>query len=77
MSKRSRKSKRKLNSLLWMLLLTAILVVSSTYAWFSANTVVTISNIHAKVSAAEGLQVSLDVKIKRSNCFGNKKNKDK
>lgn len=60
MSKRSRKSKRKLNSLLWMLLLTAILVVSSTYAWFSANTVVTISNIHAKVSAAEGLQVSLD-----------------
>lgn len=72
MSRRSRKSKRRLNSLLWMLLLTAMLVVSSTYAWFSANKVVTIDGIFAKVSAAEGLQISLDGENWVSNITLNK-----
>lgn len=62
MGRRSRKSKRKLNSLFTMLLLTAVLMIVSTYAWFSANREVSITGITAKVQAAEGLQISLDAK---------------
>ena len=62
MGRRSRKSKRKLNSLLLALLLSAILLIVSTYAWFTANKTVEITGITAKVSAAEGLQISLDAK---------------
>jgi len=57
---RSRKSKRKLNSIYMMLLLTTVLMVVSTYAWFSANREVSITGITAKVAAAEGLQISID-----------------
>ena len=57
---RSRKSKRRLKSLFIMLILTAMLMVSSTYAWFSANKEVALEGINAKVVAAEGLQISLD-----------------
>ena len=60
MGRRSRKSKRKLNSMFMALLLIAILLIMSTYAWFTANRVVTINGIHAKVTVAEGLQISLD-----------------
>ena len=60
MGRRSRKSKRKLNSMLLALLLTAVMLVMSTYAWFSANRTVSIEGITAKVSSAEGLQISLD-----------------
>lgn len=62
MEKRSRKSKRKLNSVFMALLLTAVMLTMSTYAWFSANRVVEITGITAKVAAAEGLQISLDAK---------------
>lgn len=60
MSRRSRRSKRKLNSLFMMILLTGMLLLSSTYAWFSANKEVALEGINAKVVAAEGLQISLD-----------------
>ena len=60
MSRRSRRSKRKLNSLFMTLLLTGMLLLTSTYAWFSANKEVTLEGINAKVVAAEGLQISLD-----------------
>lgn len=62
MGRRSRKSKRRMNSLFMALLLTALMLIMSTYAWFSANRVVEIKGITAKVSAAEGLQISLDAK---------------
>ena len=60
MGRRSRKSKRKINSLFLTMLLTAVLLIMSTYAWFSANKQVQINLFRAKVSAAEGLQISLD-----------------
>ena len=60
MGRRSRRSKRKLNSMLLALLLSAVMLIMSTYAWFSANRTVSIEGITAKVSAAEGLQISLD-----------------
>ena len=49
-----------MNSLFMTLLLTAIMLIMSTYAWFSANRQVEINGITAKVRAAEGLQISLD-----------------
>ena len=55
-----RTQKRKVRSMLVVLLLTAMLLVSSTYAWFSTNRRVQITNITARVVAAEGLQISLD-----------------
>ncbi len=60
MSRRSRQSKRRINSIMSLLFLSAILLIASTYAWFSANRVVTINTITAKVTAAEGIQISLD-----------------
>lgn len=60
MGRRSRKSKRRMNSLFLTLVLTAIMLIMSTYAWFSANRQVEITGITAKVRAAEGLQISLD-----------------
>ena len=60
MGRRSRKSKRRMNSLFMTLVLTAIMLIMSTYAWFSANRQVNIEGITAKVRAAEGLQISLD-----------------
>ncbi len=57
---RTRKSKRRLNSIYMMLLLTTIFMIVSTYAWFSANREVSITGITAKVAAAEGLQISID-----------------
>ena len=58
--KRTRQSKRKLKSIFVMVLLTALLSIASTYAWFSANKEVSLTGIKARVAAAEGLQVSLD-----------------
>lgn len=60
MGRRSRKSKRRMNSLFMTLVLTAVMLIMSTYAWFSANRQVEITGITAKVRAAEGLQISLD-----------------
>ena len=60
MSRRSRKSKRKLKSLFMMTVLMGMLLLSSTYAWFSATREVELDGINAKVVAAEGLQISLD-----------------
>ena len=74
MSKRSRRSRRKLNSLFMVLVLTGMLLLSSTYAWFSANKVVTLKGINAKVAAAEGLQISLDGETWSSEITINKEN---
>ena len=74
MSRRSRRSKRKLNSLFMMVLLTGMLLLSSTYAWFSANKEVALEGINAKVVAAEGLQISLDGESWGSRITVNKEN---
>ena len=59
MSKRS-KRKANLKSSLLVLLLIAILLMASTYAWFTANTQVTISTLDVNVQAKNGLQISAD-----------------
>ena len=58
----SKKSKRRadVKSSILILLLIAILLIASTYAWFTANTQVTISTLDVNVKAQNGLQISAD-----------------
>ncbi len=58
MSKRTKASKRRLNNLLIILLLTAVLLVMSTYAWFTANRTVRVDSLDVYVEATSGLQIS-------------------
>lgn len=60
----SKKFKRKtsIKSSILVLLLMAILLISSTYAWFTANQTVTISTLNVNVVAQNGLQISADGK---------------
>ena len=55
-----RREKKNLKSSLLVLLLIAILLIASTYAWFTANTTVTISSLNVTVEASNGLQISTD-----------------
>ena len=57
MNKRN-KRKSNLRVSLLLLLLAAILLVSSSYAWFTANKTVTVSTLDVNVEAQNGLQIS-------------------
>jgi predicted ribosomally synthesized peptide with SipW-like signal peptide len=56
----SKKRKTNLKSTILLLLLAAILLIASTYAWFTSNKTVTISTIDVNVAAVNGLQISTD-----------------
>lgn len=58
-NKRRNKKRRVLLCLL-MLCLTGVVLSTSTYAWFTANKTVTVSDINVNVSTANGIQVSVD-----------------
>lgn len=59
--KKSEKEKgKKLRSLILLLFLTIVLLATSTYAWFTSNKNVTISNIDVNVTAGGGIQISSD-----------------
>lgn len=60
MKKRTKTNKQRLNNLLILLVLTAVLLVMSTYAWFTANRTVNIDSIDVQVSTSSGLQISAD-----------------
>lgn len=60
MKKKTKANKQRLNNLLIVLLLSAMLLVMSTYAWFTANKTVNIDAIDVKVSTSSGLQISAD-----------------
>lgn len=60
MSKKSSKRKASIKSSILLLLLIAILLIASTYAWFTANKTVTISSLNVNVEAQNGLQISTD-----------------
>ena len=53
-------SRKRLNALILLVAFTAVLLIVSTYAWFSTQKNVTLSNLDGTVKVAEGLQVSLD-----------------
>ena len=53
-------SKKPIGKLITLVAFTAIMLVSSTYAWFSAQKTITLNNLEGKVNVAEGIQISLD-----------------
>jgi len=55
-------SKKPLGKLITLVAFTAIMLVSSTYAWFSAQKNITVGGLEGEVNVAEGLMVSLDAK---------------
>ena len=57
---RQKNSKRRLNSLILLVAFTAIMLIVSTYAWFSTQRNVSLSNLEGTVKVAEGLEISLD-----------------
>ncbi len=55
-----RERKTNLKSLLLVLLITLIMLVASSYAWFTANQTVTINQLNVNVQTTTGLQISVD-----------------
>ena len=64
MKGKSQKNKRKseLNAMFFIILIAAVLFIISTYAWFSTQKNVSITNLKGTVQVAEGLEISLDAK---------------
>ncbi len=58
MKKKTKVNKKRLDSLLLILLLTAVLMIMSTYAWFTANRTVTIDTFDVRIDTTSGLQIS-------------------
>jgi len=55
-----RNKRRSYKSTVLVLLLTATLLIVSTYAWFTSNRTVTVDTIQVNVAAVNGLQISTD-----------------
>ena len=53
-------SRKRLNALILLVAFTAILLIVSTYAWFSTQRNVLIKGLTGEVKVAEGMQISLD-----------------
>ena len=60
MENNQRNSRKRLNSLILLVAFTAVMLIVSTYAWFSTQKNVTLSGLKGTVNVAEGLQISLD-----------------
>ena len=64
MKGKSKRNKRKseMNAMFFIILLAAVMFIISTYAWFSTQKNVSITNLQGTVQVAEGLEISLDAK---------------
>ena len=64
MKGKSKRNKRKseMNAMFFIILLAAVMFIISTYAWFSTQKNVSITNLQGIVQVAEGLEISLDAK---------------
>jgi len=60
MENNQRNSRKRLNSLILLVAFTAVMLIVSTYAWFSAQKNVSLSGLKGIVKVAEGLEISLD-----------------
>ena len=62
MNRNSSKNKKKseLNSMFLIILIALVMFIISTYAWFSTQKNVSITNLNGTVEVAEGLEISLD-----------------
>lgn len=59
---KQKNSRKRLNSLILLVAFTAVMLIVSTYAWFSTQKDVTLSNLTGIVKVAESLEISLDAK---------------
>ena len=59
---KSKKNKRKseMNAMFFIILFALVIFIISTYAWFSTQRNVSITNLNGTVEVAEGLEISLD-----------------
>ena len=62
MENNQRNSRKRLNSLILLVAFTAVMLIVSTYAWFSAQKNVSVTGLEGIVNVAEGLMISLDAK---------------
>ena len=62
MGKKNTKNKKnsELNAMFFIILLALVMFIISTYAWFSTQKNVSITNLSGTVEVAEGLEISLD-----------------
>ena len=60
MKKKLKESKKRIRGIVLIILITAMLLIMSTYAWFSTQKDIVLSNLKGRVKVAEGLEVSLD-----------------
>ena len=58
--KAEKKRKNELKIIFFIILVAAALFIVSTYAWFSTQKNVSITNLNGTVEVAEGLEISLD-----------------
>lgn len=54
------KKNKKILTAFLMLIVTAVTLTTASYAWFSSNTSVSLGDLNVNVTAANGIQVSLD-----------------
>ncbi len=64
--KRRKRRRKRLLLLLLLLLFTGVMLGTSTYAWFTANKTVTVSDITVDVEAKNGIQISVDAQSWKS-----------
>ncbi len=62
MEKRTKESRKRINSLILLIAFTAIMLIVSTYAWFTTQKDITLSNLRGTVEVAENMEISLDAK---------------
>lgn len=60
MNNKKKRNKRKLLVAILLVLFTGVLFSTSTYAWFTSNTTVTVDTVEVNVAAESGLQLSVD-----------------
>lgn len=58
--KYQRKRKRRLKLLLILILLTGLMLTVSTYAWFTANRIVSVNSLNVKIDSQGGIEISVD-----------------
>ena len=57
---RTKKSLKKIQSLIFLMLITLILGITATYAWFSTQRDVEIAGMRLNVDGADSMQISLE-----------------
>ena len=59
-AKKRKEKNRRIFLLLVMMVMTGIMFASSTYAWFTSNKTVSVSDVQVNVTSKNGIQISAD-----------------